>query len=136
MKTKALMKKNREIILYLIFGLMTTAVFYVIYITLSFSFGLYAWVSTVISQIVAITFAFITNKIFVFASRTKNKAVVLRESIFFAVARLFALGLNTTAMYVLVDLLNFNQIIIQTICQIFIIIFNYIISKWFVFKKK
>ena len=124
--------KYKEIINYLIVGGLTTLV----------SIGSYALfrlfiesltIKTVLSWTVAVVFAYITNRIFVFESRNKK---VLVEFIKFIGARLLTLGTELLTMYILVKLIKFDDLISKILVQFIIVILNYILSKIFVFKKR
>lgn len=94
-------------------------------------------VAVVISWIAAVVFAYITNRIFVFKSKSKK---ILKEITSFFGARLLTLGLEMLIMWFFVTFLKLNSdlwVLIWTmVAQILVIIFNYIFSKLFVFKKK
>ena len=76
---KALWFRHEELLLYLFFGGLTTLVSAVSYFIASWGFGASAWLSSVISWFFAVTFAFFTNKIFVFKSKTTEKKAAQRE---------------------------------------------------------
>ena len=135
---KKIFKKYREQITYLIFGGLTTLVsiavsslfYYVI-------FGkTHNILSNVISEIVAITFAYITNKLFVFCSKTNDFKSLLKEIVSFYLLRAASTLLNIGAMYLFVDIWHFEFIVCKIIVTVVVIILNYIFSKLFVFKKK
>ena len=129
------LRKHREILLYLAFGGATTAVNFIFYAAAGFGLGLSAWLSTIIAWVFAVTFAFFTNKIYVFESKTKSKAGFFREFALFISARIASGAINTALMYVFVDLLTFNELAMFIICQIFVIIFNYATGKWLIFNR-
>ena len=91
--------------------------------------------SNVISEIIAITFAYVTNKLFVFNSKTSDFKSFLIEIISFYGVRTIASLLNVGAMYLLVDVLLFNALVCKIIVTVIIIVLNYVFSKLFVFKK-
>lgn len=136
-----LYKKYKEIINYLIFGVLTTivnlAVKYILLFTIfDASNSLELQASIVISWIAAVLFAYFTNRKFVFESTSKNK---FKEFVSFIVARLSTLLLEMIIMWFFVTLLKLNSdlyvIIFTIIAQIVVVITNYIFSKLFVFKK-
>ena len=86
----------------------------------------------ILSWILAVAFAYATNRKFVFESKDPNK---LKELIKFVTARLLTLFLDMLVMFILVTLLHFNDKISKLISQVIITISNYIFSKIFVFKK-
>ncbi|MCL2752683.1 MAG: GtrA family protein [Defluviitaleaceae bacterium] len=131
---KEIFAKHREIILYIFFGGLTTLVSAVFYFLASWVFDAPAWLSSIISWIFAVCFAFVTNKLFVFESKEK-KGTTKEAALFFA-ARLASLFINTAIMFVFVDLMEFNEPIIFVAGQLVVLIFNYIASKFLIFKKR
>ena len=130
-----LYKKYKEIINYLIFGGLTTLVSIGTYAIFTKIFNIDYLVSNVLSWVIAVLFAFITNKLFVFESKSKDKALVSKEITNFFFFRIVSLVLEMVIMYVFVDLLAINDLITKIIAQIIVILANYIFSKVFVFKK-
>ncbi len=136
---KVLLKKYKEIIMYLIVGGLTTVVSLGIYYGLTLTvldaknpFELQ--VSNVISWIGAVTFAFFQNKKYVFESHEKGKGAAKEAWEFFA-ARVASLILDMLTMFLLVTLWNVNASIAKLIDQVIIMVTNYILSKLWVFKK-
>lgn len=135
---KNLYLKYKEIINYLIFGVLTTivslATYYLLVLTiLNPNNSIELQIANIISWIVCVTFAYITNRIYVFKSKDKS---ILKEMIKFYSSRLTTLFLDMLFMYIFVTKMEFNDKIIKIIVQIIIIILNYIISKLIVFKNK
>ena len=130
-----LYKKYKEIINYLIFGGLTTLVSIGTYAIFTKIFNIDYLVSNVLSWIIAVLFAFITNKLFVFESKSKDKKLVSKEITNFFFFRIVSLGIEMVIMYVFVDLLAINDLITKVIAQVIVILSNYIFSKVFVFKK-
>lgn len=133
-----LYKKYQEIIKYLIFGVLTTVVSLVTYYLLVLTIlnpnnPLELQIANIISWITCVTFAYITNRLYVFNSKNKN---VLKEIIKFYSSRLTTLILDMLIMFIFVTKLEFNDKIIKIIVQVIIIILNYILSKILVFKQK
>ena len=139
---KDLIKKviNKETILYLVFGVLTTLVnlgvkYALLFTILNADNPFELQVSIIISWIVACLFAYITNRIWVFESKSKN---IIMEMLKFFGARLVTLGMEMLIMYIFVTALGLNSdmwVVIWTIVtQILIIIGNYVLSKIFVFK--
>lgn len=129
-------KKYKEIINYLIFGGLTTLVSIGTYALFTKLFNIDYLVSNVLSWIIAVLFAFITNKLFVFESKSKDKKQVSKEMINFFFFRVVSLGIEMVIMYVFVDLLSINDLITKVIAQVIVILSNYIFSKVFVFKNQ
>ena len=135
-KLKELYKKYKEILFYLIFGVLTTVVNYVLYLLFAKILNVNYMVATVLSQIIAIIFAYVTNKLFVFESKNLTKKELVREIISFFGFRGISLLLDMGFMYLFVDILNLNDAIMKLVSNVLIIIANYVFSKLFVFKKK
>ncbi len=133
---KILWNKYKEIINYLIFGVLTTLVNYFSYIILTKVLNIDYLVSTVIAQIISIIFAYVTNKMFVFKSKNLSKKEFFREMFSFFGFRILSLFLDMGFMYIFVDLLYLNDVIMKLVSNILIVIANYIFSKLFIFKKK
>ena len=130
--------KYKEIINYLIFGVLTTIVSLTTYYLLVFTIldannSLQLQIANIISWITCVTFAYITNKKYVFEPTNKNK---IREISEFYLSRIASLLIDMLLMFTFVSVLKFNDKIIKLFVQIIIIILNYILSKLFVFKKK
>lgn len=140
-KIKELYSKYHEIILYLIFGVLTTVVSLVVKYALLFTIlnasnAFELQIAVVVSWIAAVLFAYFTNRKFVFESTTNNK---IKEFINFVVARIATLLLDMFIMWFFVTLLGLNSnlyvVIFTLISQVLVIVGNYILSKLFVFKK-
>ena len=128
-RIKELYIKYKEIINYLIFGVLTTLVNLITkYILLQ--------IAIIISWVVAVIFAYFTNRKFVFESKNQNK---LKEFISFVVARIATLLLEMFIMWFFVTLLKLDSdlyvVIFTLVAQVAVIIGNYIFSKLFVFRK-
>lgn len=131
-----LYKKYSEIINYLIVGVLTTIVSIVIYGVFTKLFHVNYMISNIVSWIGAVSFAYITNKIFVFKSKCDNDKDVLIEIYQFFKYRVFSLVIDLLLMYLFVEIFNINDMIAKVIVQFIIIILNYLFSKLFVFKRK
>lgn len=134
---KEIIKRNREIISYLIIGVLTTIVslvsYYILTITiLSPNNPIELTIANIISWILSVLFAYITNRKYVFQSKDKN---ILKEASKFTLSRVTTLIIDILLMFIFVSLLHFNDKIIKLLVQVIIIILNYIFSKLLVFKK-
>ncbi len=141
-KIKELYIKNKEIINYLIFGVLTTVVSLVTKYLLLFTIldaknSVQLQISVIISWIVACAFAYVTNRIWVFES--KSKKIILEMFKFFS-SRLATLGMEMLIMFIFVTLLGLNTdmwVVIWTlVAQVVIVIMNYVLSKLLVFKER
>lgn len=128
-----------EMISYILFGVLTTVVNIV-------SYGLLRpvihWNSqwdvltaNTIAWILSVAFAFITNKLYVFKSKSFAAGLVRRELVSFVSARLFSLAVDSLGMYLLVTVLLWNDWIAKILMNGIVIVINYVLSKWFIFKK-
>ncbi len=134
---KNLIKKflNRETVSYLVFGVLTTVVNYASY-ELCKWLGIHYTVSTVAAWVLAVAFAYITNKLYVFESKSFEKNVLLREISAFVGCRLFSGLCDLGFMILAVELLCMNDSIAKLASNVFVVIINYIFSKLFIFRKK
>ena len=92
-------------------------------------------VSNGIAWVVAVIFAYISNKLFVFFSKTDNVKELIKEIILFFSARIYTLIIETIFLNVTIDFYHYNSIFMKIISNIIVIILNFIFSKIFVFKK-
>ena len=136
-KLRALWRRfvNRETISYLFFGVVTTLVNYVIYYLCRFC-GIGYLPANILSWTGAVAVAYITNKLFVFESRSFAPRVLVREILSFAGARIFSLVCETLFLIATVELLGMSDLIMKLAAAVFVVILNYVFSKWFIFKKE
>lgn len=149
-KIKELILKYKELIVYVIFGGLTTVVNLVVFTLCGFALGDERYlVSNVIAWLAAVIFAYITNKLWVFESKSWSVRVLVKEIPSFFAARVFSFLLEEFGLYVFVDLLSFKDIslkiftleiggelIAKAILAVVVVILNYIFSKLVIFKKK
>ena len=135
LKIGLLLKKNREIIIYGVVGVLTTAVSWLASFVLKlFLDDQIAWQNVIIntlSWIAAIAFAYPTNRILVFASKNSN---IIRECSEFVGSRLATGVMEIGLMSLMVNVLNINFWLSKLLVSIIVIIANYILSKLVVFK--
>ena len=129
-------KKYKEQLLYLFFGFCTFMVSLIIFTIGCYNFNLEEITSNNISWVIAVLFAYVTNRTWVFTDKAHNFKGVLKEIFAFFAGRFFTLLVENGIIYVFITMLGFNRIVIKIIGQIVIIILNYIISKWLIFKKQ
>ena len=141
-RLKTLLKTYREQILYLIFGVLTTLVDF------SVSFLLYRfWVDAsdlpsvalhaadTLAWAAAVTFAFVTNRIWVFESTKKGFLPIAGELVGFAGGRVATLLLQEGAMALFVTILGGNKYLFRLLIAVAVVVLNYVISKLWVFRK-
>ena len=135
-KIKALILKYQDMILYVFFGalatLVNTASYYLCYNII----GMSNVPSVIIAWLLAVVFAFFTNKLWVFKSKSFAPEVLKHEIPTFFGARLLTGLLDLGIMYLAVDVLHGNGTVWKLISNILVIILNYVASKLIIFKKK
>lgn len=133
---KDIWMKYKSIFFYLVFGVGTTVVNIVSYALFARICGFDTIVSNIFAWIFAVAFAYITNKLWVFESKCTEIKEIIDELIKFVSCRLLTGIFDLLIMYVFVELLSFNDIVIKCISNIIVIILNYVASKILVFRKK
>lgn len=137
-KIKEFYVKYKELINYLIVGVLTTVVslgtYYASVLTiLDPQSAVQLQVANILSWIAAVTFAYFTNRKYVFESTNSN---IVQEAVKFYASRLSTLGMDMVIMFVGVTWLGFNDKIMKLVVQVVVTIANYVISKFLVFKKE
>ncbi len=162
-KIKSLFIKYKEIIMYIIFGVMTTLVNWVVYTVLIKIFGsaaesqtvlftlfgrsittkvFYIFIANFVAWVAGVLFAFVTNKLWVFESKSWRFGLVMKELWLFVLARLitgvlewfgvpllWAIGLDQ-------DLFGIDGFLAKIVVSVIVVILNYIFSKLIIFRKK
>lgn len=137
-KIKEMYLKYKEIINYLIFGVLTTVVSLGVYYICVYTFlnpenVVQLQIANIISWVAGVAFAYVTNRKFVFESNEQNK---IKEASKFVTSRIATLLMDMAIMFIGVTLCKFNDKIIKLISQVVVIVMNYLLSKIIVFKKK
>jgi len=130
-KINEIYKKNKEVINYIIVGGLTTLVSIVSYWAFRFLIKNYI-VLSIISWILAVTFAYVTNRKYVFESKSKK---IVEEVTKFFTYRLITLGLEVVLMALFVSVLSINDMLSKIILQVVVLVLNYVFSKVFIFKE-
>ena len=134
-KLKELLVRYKEVILYVIFGGLTTLINIVVYWICRNLITLQVVPSDIIAWILSVIFAYVTNKIRVFESRSTKVAVLIREIGEFFAARLFSLGFDVLFLYVTVEKLSWPDLPMKIVANVIVIIMNYLFSKLLIFRK-
>ncbi len=134
-KIRSAIAKHWDILSYLFFGGLTTLVNFLVYTPL-YSLTQSATVSNIIAWAVAVAFAYLTNKPFVFKSHDWSAKTVLPELGKFVGCRVGSGVLETGILALTVDMLHWNSLIMKLIVSVLVVILNYIGSKLLVFRKK
>ena len=158
-KFKTIFKKivNKETVLYVVFGVLTTLVNFVAFKLFTMAFDklvssqLGVHISNVLAWVLAVAFAYVTNKLFVFESKSWAGRVLAKEIPSFVAARLFSLGVEELGLIIFVNLLHFDskvfriplinfnlsgEMTAKIILAVVVVILNYFFSKLVIFKKK
>lgn len=128
-------KEHKDIILYLFYGILTTLVNILVFTLSVRLLSLSVIISNIIAWICSVLFAYITNRKFVFRSSVSGSTGIFKEICAFFSGRLFTGILDAILMYLLVDVLLFDDVLMKIAVNIIVVVLNYIISKLFVFKR-
>ena len=127
---------NYETVSYLLFGGLTTVVALGTYALFLFYFGMSVAVAGAGSNALAIIFAFVTNKMFVFESPGWGAKVLLPELVKFGASRAFTSVIETLVLVLMVDALGLNAMVVRLFTMVIIqVVGNYVLSKWVVFRR-
>ncbi|HBH1306263.1 GtrA family protein [Clostridioides difficile] len=129
-----ILKKHRETILYLFFGAFTTLVNIVSYLFFTRVILFNFMVANALAWILAVLFAYVTNKFFVFESKKIEIKFLFKEFLSFVSFRLLSGVVEMLIMYVMIDLLFVNDVIVKIFTNIVVIVLNYLFSKMIIFK--
>ncbi len=135
-RLKELITKYWDVLAYLVFGVLTTVVNYLVYLPCHLILGLPASVSNAIAWVAAVAFAYLTNKPFVFRSHDWSLQTVIPELAKFIGCRVASGAAETAILFVTVDLLDWDGTIWKLFTSVLVVILNYIGSKLLVFVKK
>lgn len=128
-------KKNKEVLLYLFFGGLTFIVSIGTYAVFNVFLGINELIANVMSWIFAVLFAFLTNRIWVFQAPTNTIQEFVKQMVSFFGGRLITLAVEEVILLVFITILGFGSMLIKVVAQIVVIVLNYIISKFYVFKE-
>ena len=129
-------KKHKAVLLYLFFGGLTTVISIAVFWLFRYPLGLNELVANGISWVIAVLFAFFTNRIWVFRAPTKTAGEFLRQMASFYGGRVVTLLIEEAMLAVFITWLGFSDMPVKITAQIVVIVLNYFISKLFIFKKK
>ena len=132
---KELFTKYKELISYVFWGAATTAANYCVYFLCTQLLQIQYLVSNVLSWVAAVAFAFVVNKLFVFASKSWKAGIVLPELWKFVSARILSGVMETGILFLFVSVLSLPDGPVKVAAGVLVILLNYVISKWLIFKK-
>lgn len=133
---KPLYQKHKEVLLYLFFGGLAVFLNLALFVLFTKHFGWGALFANVVDWVICVLFQFITNKTWVFDAETDSAKGYWAQLAGFFSGRLLTLGVEELMLFVFIDRLHWNSLLVKLIAQIVVIVSNYVISKFFVFKKK
>ena len=131
-----LMKKHKSFIAYGVFGVFTTIVNIVTYNICYNNLGISNTISNIAAWILAVTFAYLTNKVWVFDSKSWKWEVLRREVPAFISCRLATGIQDIVIMFICVDIMGLHALLMKVISNVLVISLNYVFSKLVIFKKK
>lgn len=147
---KKLFEKYKELISYVFFGVLATVVNLVSFKIFDALLGEHLYLLTnAVSWLITVIFAYFTNKLWVFESKSWNADVVFKELIGFFGARIFSLVVEEAGLWLMIDIMHMGKIswdifgfnlngnmILKIIMQVVVVILNYVFSKLVIFKHK
>ena len=132
---KTIYEKHKEMILYLFFGGLTTLVNIVVYWIFVNLLHVDYLVSNMVAWLLSVLFAYITNKIYVFQSKSIGFLPIMREFSAFVSCRLFSGLIDMGIMYLGISIFGFYDLLIKILSNVIVVILNYVFSKLFIFRK-
>ena len=132
---KKLFTKYEELILYVFFGGLTTLVNIVVYWFCADVLHIYYLISNAFAWVLAVLFAYVTNRRWVFKSKKRGAAAILREMMLFVSGRILSGLGDTLIMFICVSVLTLPGLVAKIAANVFVVIFNYIFSKLIIFRK-
>ena len=121
--------KHKEALLYLFFGGLTTIISISVYGMLNVFFEMNELVANVLSWIISVAFAFLTNRVWVFYAPTNSLKEFFGQALSFYAGRILTLVVEEVILFIFISYLQFNSLVVKVIAQIVVIVHNYIISK-------
>lgn len=133
---KDLIRKYRDVLPYLFFGVCTTAVNVVVYWICAHPMRLGTMLSTVLAWVLSVLFAYVTNRKWVFHSEAHGRREIGREIASFFGCRLATGIVDWLCMFLFVEVLGLNDLFIKLAANVIVIVLNYVASKLLIFRKR
>jgi len=122
--------------LYILFGGLAFLVSIFTFALFNVTLGMNELIANIVSWVITVTFAFFTNRIWVFQAPTETvKEFITQLGLFFG-ARVVTLVIEEVILLVFVTLLHMNSMVVKVVAQVVVIVLNYILSKLVIFKNK
>ena len=134
-KIREIVIRYWDVLTYLVFGVLTTVVNYLVYLPVYNLLGVSAAISNMIAWVVAVAFAYLTNKPFVFKSHDWSRKTVLPELTKFVGCRVASGAAETVILFLSVDLFGWNGNLWKLLTSVLVVVLNYFASKFLVFRK-
>lgn len=128
--------KHKEVLLYLFFGGVVVFLNLALFALFTKRFGWGALFANVVDWVICVLFQFITNRTWVFEATTDSAKGFFAQLAGFFGGRLLTLGVEELMLFVFIEQMQWNDMLVKLIAQIVVIVSNYVISKFFVFKQK
>ena len=128
--------KHKEVLLYLFFGFLTTIISIISFTVAYEFFAINEHIANIISWFFAVTFAFFTNRKWVFNGASTSDTPFIKQMFSFYAGRLVTLGIEEIIVLIFISILNLPALFVKTTAQVVVLVLNYIISKFLIFKKK
>jgi putative flippase GtrA len=129
-------KLSGEIVLYTVFGVLTTLVNFLVYIVSAHIFDVQIIIATGIAWIASVIFAYITNMRHVFRFKPRSRSQLVMSFLEFVSTRAFSAFIDMGLMWIMAYALSLNDIISKISANAVVVVLNYVLSKFFVFRKK
>lgn len=129
-------KKNKEILLYLFFGGLSFLVSISTYAAFNIGMHMNALVANVLSWVITVLFAFLTNRVWVFQSPTETVREFIKQMMAFYSGRVITLVIEEAILLIFITWLGFNSMAVKIVAQVIVILLNYVISKLVIFRKE
>ncbi len=129
-------KKHKEVLLYLFFGFLTFLFGIGTYALFNVTFGINELIANIMSWVVTVLFAFLTNRVWVFQANTENWTAFFSQMVNFYGGRVVTLVIEEVILYVFITRMGLFSVGVKVVAQVIVIVLNYVISKLFVFKEK
>lgn len=136
MRIKKIINRYKDILAYIFFGVCTTVVNIIVYWIAAHLLNCGTTGSTIIAWIVAVLFAYVTNRNWVFQSSADGYIYILKEMMAFFLCRLTTGLLDVICMYIFVELMQWNDMVVKCLSNLAVIVLNYVASKLIIFKTK
>lgn len=134
-RAKKIYNRYKEYILYVVFGGFTTIISWGVFYVCTHIIKMDVVPGNIISWILAVAFAYATNRKWVFESKARGLRPILKEIIEFTAGRLVTLGIETAALWLTVDILKWNDMVMKILISIIVLILNYVFSKFIAFRQ-